>query len=53
MNWQFLSGRSQYSVVAHDTSDMEPVISGVVQELVMGPLLFAIFLDSLMQKLPQ
>ena len=44
---QYLKDRSQTTVVEHNFSDRTPVTSGVPQGSVLGPLLFLVYLESL------
>ena len=54
MNWlqSFLSGRSQKVYANGCYSEAKPVRSGIVQDSVLGPVLFTIFLDTLLKDLP-
>ena len=54
LNWlqSFLSGRSQKVYANGCYSEAKPVRSGVVQDSVLGPVLFTVFLDTLLKDLP-
>ena len=52
LSWlqSFLTGRQQSVIVGNSRSTPQPVVSGIPQGTILGPLLFNIYIDELSQK---